>query len=66
VSQGLAFTLLAALFAAYLFFGFRTGVMPTYLTGGASREKEPILFWMATVVVVVALMGSVWGAIASL
>jgi hypothetical protein len=65
VSDELGFALLGTLFGAYLFFGFKAGYMPTYLTGGANREKDPVLFWAATVVMVIGLVGSVFGLIAS-
>jgi hypothetical protein len=40
--------------------------MPTYLTGGAKKQEEPILYWMAAVVLAIALAGSLWAAVASI
>jgi len=62
----IVFFLLAALFAGALAFGFKTGLMPTYLTGGAKRENEPVLYWIAAAVLALALLGSLWGGFTSL
>jgi len=66
MSYSVGFFLLAALCSGALAFGFKTGLMPTYLTGGARRETEPVIYWMAAVVLALALAGSLWGAFSSL
>jgi hypothetical protein len=62
----LLFGFLALVLAGMLVFGLKTGFMPTYLTGGAKKQEEPILYWMAAVVLAIALAGSLWAAVASI
>ena len=66
MSISAGFFLLAAFFAGALAFGIRTGFMPTYLTGGAKRESEPAVYWIGAVVLLIGLIGCLWGGLASL
>ena len=57
---------LAGLAAVVLALGIKKGFMPTYLTGGASRQEQPIGFWIAGGVLVLAFFTCLVGGFMSL
>ena len=63
MSERIAFVGIAAALAGMLFFGFRSGVMPGYLSGGSDRNKEPVLFWISAGVLSFAVAVSILGAV---
>ena len=62
MSQSTIFFAAAARFAGGLVFGLKTGRMPTYLTGPASGQNEPVTYWIAATVLAIGFLTCSWVA----
>ena len=66
MNNSLALFVLAFVPAAMLALGFKTGAMPTYLTGSVRRSEDPIGLWFSGSALAVVLLGCLYVAIAML